>query len=390
VTPLLAAVSLDERGGGVALVARLLWEVMQREWGRGARLLRLIDGQNPQPTFADKSRYALRLAALQASPDIDLILYSHLRLAKPLLGVPRAYRKPYAVFLHGIEAWRGLPPGQLQLLADAELRLANSAFTARRVMAAHPQIGPVESCPLALTSRTILNAETAESAEKNHKGSSAFSAVSAFDRRIGAHAVLVVGRMASAERYKGHDQLIDAWPEIVAHVPDAQLVVVGSGDDEERLRRKAAESPAAELIVFTGFIPAEALASLYARAALLALPSKGEGFGLVYLEAMAHRLACVGSIHDAAGDVVVDRETGWLVNQDDRRQLADVVVRLLRDEDLRTRMGQAGYRRLQTEFTVDAFARRFVGLVANSRVQTASAPPALRRVSPKLTESDRA
>jgi phosphatidylinositol alpha-1,6-mannosyltransferase len=369
VTPLLVAVSLHESGGGVAFVARLIWEVVQREWGRDARLLTLIDGQNPQPTFAEKSRYALRLAALQASPDIDFILYSHLRLAKPLLGVPRAYRKPYAVFLHGIEAWCGLPPGQRQLLADAELRLANSAFTARRVTAAHPQIGVVEPCPLALPSPATLNAAAAAFAPSALRRAGETAGTAPFEGRFGAHVVLIVGRMASAERYKGHDQLIDAWPEIVSHVPDAQLVVVGSGDDEERLRRKAAESSVAGSIVFTGFISAEALARLYSRAALFALPSRGEGFGLVYLEAMAHRLACVGSTHDAAGDVIVDRETGWLVNQDDRHQLADAVVRLLRDEDLRTRMGQAGYRRLQTEFTVDAFARRLVGLVANSRVQ---------------------
>src|SRR5262245_9790738 len=102
---LLSAVSLDASGGGVAVVARLLWDVFQRHWGANAHLLTLIEGRHTQPTFTEKSRYALRLACLQAAGDADWVLYSHLGLAKPLLGMPRAYRKPYMIFLHGIEAW---------------------------------------------------------------------------------------------------------------------------------------------------------------------------------------------------------------------------------------------------------------------------------------------
>ena len=152
--------------------------------------------------------------------------------------------------------------------------------------------------------------------------------------------------MMGSERYKGHDQLIEAWPRVVALVPDAQLVFVGDGDDAPRLRRKAAESRAGTHILFTGFVPKATLDELYRRAALFALPSRGEGFGLVYLEAMTHRLACIGSVHDAAREVIVDGQTGRLVQQDDIDGLADTLTTLLIDEAQRRRMGDAGHVRL--------------------------------------------
>src|SRR5262245_59398664 len=99
--PTLAAVSLESTGGGVAVVARLLWDVFRREWQDRARLLTLIEGSSPRPSFYEKSRYAIRLATRQLSGATDWIVFSHLNLAKPLLSVPRAYRRPYIVFLHG-------------------------------------------------------------------------------------------------------------------------------------------------------------------------------------------------------------------------------------------------------------------------------------------------
>jgi phosphatidyl-myo-inositol dimannoside synthase len=140
-------------------------------------------------------------------------------------------------------------------------------------------------------------------------------------------------------------------------------VFVGGGDDTKRLMDKAAASRAARQIHFTGFVAKPMLDAWYRSAALFALPSRGEGFGLVYLEAMAHRLPCIGSIHDAAGEVIVDGRTGRLVDQDDRERLAEAVSGLLLDEECRRRMGEAGHRRLATEFSFDRFNQRVNALL---------------------------
>ena len=104
---------------------------------------------------------------------------------------------------------------------------------------------------------------------------------------IGHHAMLIVGRLSSQQRHKGHDHLIEAMPLIVQSVPDAQLVIAGAGDDRERLESKAKQLGLADSVIFTGWLDNAELDRLYSRCALFVMPSEGDGFGLVFLEANA-------------------------------------------------------------------------------------------------------
>jgi phosphatidylinositol alpha-1,6-mannosyltransferase len=171
---------------------------------------------------------------------------------------------------------------------------------------------------------------------------------------------MIVGRICSTERHKGHWQLIQSWPQVVNQVPDAQLVIVGRGDDVDRLKAKANETTSAAKFLFTGWVNEETLAALYERVAAFAMPSNGEGFGLVFLEAMKHRLPCIASRTDASREIVVDGQTGFLVNQDDHQLLSQRIVTLLTNADLRQRMGGAGFRRLSEYFSFERFEQRIV------------------------------
>ena len=344
--PTLAAITLHPTGGGVTVVADLLWRVLQ---SRGhARLVTMFSHENRPATLPEKVMFGLTMTASQVTGRTDWTLFSHLGLAQVQNALPAGVRRPYAVFLHGVEAWNALSATELRALTHADVRLSNSHYTAARVMAAHPGVGRVDACPLALPPERRTRSVTAADAWPG----------------LGSRAVLVVGRMSSGERYKGHDQLIDVWPRVVASVPDAQLVIAGGGDDSGRLREKAAASSAAAQMVFTGYVTDAQLASLYRQAAVFALPSRGEGFGLVYLEAMAQGLPCIGSIHDAATDVIVDHVTGRLVDQDHGTALADATIALLGDADLRQRLGEAGRMRERDVFSFDRFAARVHELLA--------------------------
>ncbi len=335
----MSAITVEPGTGGVAEVSRLLWSVCRQAWGDDLRLITLCPGKAGQPTWVEKARFVARLGIDQAFGRCSWILHSHLSLARSQAAVPARLRRPYAVFLHGIEAWGRLSSRDERSLKGATLRLANSDFTARRVMERHPGVGPVVACPLALLPGDGREGDTG-----------------ALPWRIGDAAVLIVGRMLSSERYKGHDQLIDAFPLVVQHVPQAQLIVVGTGDDAERLRDRARQGGAADRIVFTGFVSGAVLEALYERCSLFAMPSLNEGFGLVYLEAMAHRLPCIGSRADAAPEVIADGATGILVDQSDVLGLAAEILRLLRDRELRARMGEAGARRVRECFSYERFA----------------------------------
>jgi phosphatidylinositol alpha-1,6-mannosyltransferase len=181
-----------------------------------------------------------------------------------------------------------------------------------------------------------------------------------WERELAAHhppreaAALIVGRMWSEERGKGHDALLEAWPAVRSRVPAAELWIVGDGDDRERLAAKAREAGVGDAVRFLGRVADRDLGDLYRRAALLAMPSRQEGFGLVYAEALWHGLPCVGSSADAAAEVIDAGETGLLVPYGDAPALGDAVASLLADPERRRRMGEAGARRARERF---AYAR---------------------------------
>lgn len=350
--PGVVAVTFHERGGGIAAVSRLAVEALRTPDGRTPRSIALANqarGGTFSTTAIERAWFGARVAAAQVLRQCDWLLFTHLSLATVQRGVPAWARVPYGVFLHDVEAWQPLSPARTTVLARAFVRLANSEYTARRVAEANPTVGPVVACPLALPPEWSRLAEQA--------------------RPLAAQGrtVVIVGRMVASERYKGHDQLLEAWPAVAARVRDARLVCVGEGDDVPRLRQKAAALGVGAQVEFTGFVDDETRRRWYERAAIFAMPSRREGFGLVYLEAMAAGLPCVGSIHDAASGVIVPGGTGYLVDQSDVRDLAARLVTLLEDEGQRRAMGEAGRRRVLAQFTFQAFASRLTAAIAGAR-----------------------
>jgi len=103
-----------------------------------------------------------------------------------------------------------------------------------------------------------------------------------------------------------------------------------------------------------GFVPHDELQQLYARAAIVACPSRREGFGVACLEAMAHGRPVVASSVGGLRDLVVDGETGLLVPPRDPAALRRALEQLLGDADLRRRLGTAGRERARARFSWDA------------------------------------
>ena len=346
--PLLATITLAGQGDGIAVVAGLLHDAMRAGWGRECRAVTMFDGAARAPELSDKIRFAIQLGRQTLVARPTWMLANHLGLLKALGATPAPLRPPHAVFLHGIEAWRRLTPADHRWVAGARLRLANSGYTAKRTLASNPDIGPIETCPLALPD-SRLPREPGPSAQVPE---------------LGPHAVLAVGRMSAAERYKGHDELLAAWPAIRARVADAQLVLAGGGDDVLRMKAAAADESFGGSVHVLGFVPDDDLELLYRRAAIFALPSSGEGFGLVYLEAMARGLPCVALRESAAADIVADGETGCLVPARQPDALAGVLTSLLRDRDRRAAMGASARARVAAEFSRTRFEQRAIAALA--------------------------
>ncbi len=356
--PVLAVTSTTTGGDGIAYVGRLLARALDDITGAAAPVVSLEPRHPEGASRWERSRFVARLARAQCGR-ADWAFFTHVGLARAAAAVPRPWRVPYAVMLNGVEAWdAAMSPGRQRAARGATLRVAISHYTAARARAAHPDIGPIRECPLGLLPG---GGELAEGA-------------GAEDPRIVAAiaplAAVIVGRVASAERYKGHDELLAAWPTVVATVPSAQLVIVGRGDDLPRLRAKAAALGLGETVLFTGYVSDATRDAVLRRATVFAMPSVGEGFGLAYLDAMRAGLPCVACVDSAGAELVRGGRTGILVQRRGAAELGAAVASMLANPGLARQMGEEGRQRYEAEYTYDRFRERLRDVLSN-------APPAI-------------
>lgn len=270
------------------------------------------------------------------------IVFDLLGPARIQAWLPARLRAPYLIPFYGIEVWRPLSWERRRAMDRAAVRFAISRHTIERALPFAPGLaGPPETpvVPLALEERQPEGAVDA-----------------GLLRRLGLGFLLIVGRMASGERYKGHEQILESLLEL----PEARLVVVGEGDDRHRIAARAADLGLARRVTFTGFVSEATLFELYRRAAVFVMPSLGEGFGLVYLEAMRAGKPCVAARGSAAEEVVVDGQTGLLVSPS---ELTVALRTFLDSPETARRMGEAGRRRWRSEFGTDRFRGRLEPLL---------------------------
>jgi phosphatidylinositol alpha-1,6-mannosyltransferase len=248
------------------------------------------------------------------------------------------------IFLHGIEVWEQARRGSIAACRRADMLVANSDYTRRRAESCHGNFGRARVCWLA-TEASALVAGSTGGAGRNQP------------------TALVVGRLDPRGDYKGHRETIEAWPRVVAAHPGARLKIVGRGGLIPRLKELAHECGVAGSVDFTGFLSEQELARAYHGASVFVLPSRCEGFGVVYIEAMRYGLPVIASVHDAAAEVVEHGRTGLLVDLDRSDELPDAITRVFSNPDAAMAMGEAGRDRWQRHFTYDSFRRRFEPLL---------------------------
>jgi phosphatidylinositol alpha-1,6-mannosyltransferase len=273
-----------------------------------------------------------------------------LRLLRPV---------PYVLFCHGTEFDGVLSRSRRRAFRGAALRLSNSCFTARRLGGLFSGAN-VLPCELGMEELALPAAGATVDMLPDAEGRL---------QPLCDRCVLIVSRLAPDERYKGHDQLIGVWPDIRRQIPDAQLVVAGDGGDRPRLMARARQSGVGSAVLFPGFVTGPTLAALYARCRVFAMPSRGEGFGLVYLEAMRFAKPCIASTMDGGSEVVVDGHTGLLVPPDNLPAIRDATTRLLSDNALAQKLGEAGRLRLESRYRFHHFKERLL-----ERLQTIMQP----------------
>jgi phosphatidyl-myo-inositol dimannoside synthase len=286
-----------------------------------------------------------RVRGLALEHRADLVLFGQ-GLPLPLLGpAVRASGIPYAVLTHGVELWMARLPGARRALGralgNAAAVTAISRYTEVAIRRALPPTVPLALVPPGVDEVRFSPAQDGTGMRERL-------------RIEGRPCVLCVSRLVPR---KGQDVLIRGLATVRRLVPDAVLVIAGSGSYADRLRAMAlGEAPGS--VVFAGEVPDDELPALYAACDVFAVPCRSrwgglevEGFGIVFLEAAASGKPVVAGRSGGAAEAVADGETGLLVEGREPKAVALAVAKLLRNADLARQMGEAGRARVEADFT---------------------------------------
>jgi glycosyltransferase involved in cell wall biosynthesis len=284
---------------------------------------------------------------LTAKPEI--VLFSHVNLSP--LGLPMRALRPntkMVVIVYGDDVWGRLSGLRSLALARADAVWSISQYT-RDVVVREWGVaaGKVRVLPLCLTVDRLESLHRM-SAERGDAGCS----------------ILTVARLDRDSKHKGVDHVIRALPFVAQRVPNVTLTVVGDGSDRSRLMSLANGLEISSRVRFLGAIGDDSLAEAYKQCDVFALPSAQEGFGLVYLEAMAAGKPVVAVDARATAEIVLHDRTGLLVSYGDVAALSQGLTTLLTDSCLRRQMGSRGRQLVDDNFTFKHFAVR-VGELLN-------------------------
>ena len=332
--------------GGIQVSGELAWSaIVSACAAEGKRVHALqVDLSNSAPanrtenSSVTHTRLDAALRVLRGRWSPKTVLCWHADLVRLLPLIHGAQRR--VLFLHGIEAWQN--PGWLKrrLISNIDHLLVNSEYTLARAREAMPQLQDMQSEVVPLGIGTPIEGPVG--------GPDAIPAA------------IMIGRLEHGERYKGHDAVIAAWPRVLDQVANAQLWIVGDGGLRAELEAQVHTLGLNQRVTFFGRTDEQQKNELVQRARCLLLPSRAEGFGLVYLEAMRAGRPCLVSTHDAGREVVNPPECGLACDPDNLDDTTGAIVRLMTSGPEWQYWSESARRRYESRYTAAAFQQRLL------------------------------
>lgn len=305
------------------------------------------DGISFSVQGAGRNKKHFLLSALQASSGASFLYIGHPNLS-PVGLAAKAIRPAvrYAVSAHGYEVWEPLPLPARFGLRFAEIVTVPSKFTADKLISVQRFVP--EKVKVLPWGTDFARAAAGGKPSKVPNGK----------------ILLTVTRLAKSERYKGVLNVISAMSSVVKQLPDAYYVVVGDGDDRAGLESAVRSLDLSRHVIFAGLCSDLELARYYDSCDLFIMPSSKEGFGLVYVEAMAFGKVVIATNEGATPEIVVNGQTGILTDPGRPEDLARSIVHLLQNDPIRQKMGLAGRARVEAEYSAIQFEKRYRGLLS--------------------------
>jgi glycosyltransferase involved in cell wall biosynthesis len=285
----------------------------------------------------------------------DLIIVAHVNFAPVAHWLRKLFGIPFIVIGHGVEIWSD--PGRhiSTALRHATQLLAVSNFTRERMAGV-----------LGISRERIgLLPNTFDPDEFTVEPKPRFL-LKRYKLRADQPVILTIARLASAERYKGYDQMLRAIARVREKFPDVCYLLGGRGPDRPRVTNLVAQLGLTQNVILAGFIPVHELCAHYTLCDVFAMPSKGEGFGIVFLEAVGCGKPVIAGNKDGSVDAVLNGRLGVLVDPDDPKQIGDAIMGVLerspkqgaRSKEQRVGSGEQGggsqHQRARSGFAAEA------------------------------------
>jgi glycosyltransferase involved in cell wall biosynthesis len=275
----------------------------------------LTRGQNPSKLRTVSFTNQLIQKATHKPP--DLIISTHLNFTPVAWYLKKTKNIPYLAVAHGIEAWDIKNPLIKKALKNADRILAVSHYTRDKLLS-EQHLDPT---------KVVVLPNTFDSKRFNIASKPQYL-LEKYNLRPKQPVILTVARLAEVERYKGYDRVFEALPKIRESIPDIHYVLVGEGNDRPRVERLIVKLGLQDCVTLAGFVPDKHLCDYYNLCDIFAMPSKKEGFGIVYLEAMACGKPCLGGNQDGAIDALCHGELGALVDPNNVEEIAQTLIQI--------------------------------------------------------------
>lgn len=301
------------------------------------------------PCGSSKIKFLLQYISLILRHHYKVILYAHLFLS-PLAILALPLRAKRALIVYGFEAWdkKFTPPGYrppnlVEVLAVKRLIshiISISRFTANQMSITYRiNHDKFHLLPSGIDFSNDINQNSTPGAKEY---------------------ILTVCRL---DEYKGVDKVILAMPAILRSFPSLHYYVVGDGPLRQKLEISAREASVGERVIFWGRVGDNRLREIYSQAKIFVMPSKGEGFGIVFLEAWLHKIPVIAGNQDASSEVITNGFNGIIVDPDSPEQIAEAIIRLLSDPHSAKKMGENGYQTVLAKYTHEKFRENLANVL---------------------------
>lgn len=271
------------------------------------------------PTPIRTSAFAAQLIRLGLVHHPNLVISTHLNFSVAAYWLKRLAGIPYWVIAHGIEAWDIKRPHLQVALRHADRILAVSSYTRDRLLKEQK----LDPSKVSILPNTVGPHDFKISPKPAYL-------LERYGLAPDQPVILTVSRLVTSEQYKGYDKILRALPQIRQAIPNVHYIIAGQGDDRPRIEKSIRQYQLQECVTLAGFVPGDELCDHYNLCDVFAMPSKREGFGIVYLEALACGKPTLAGNKDGAIDALRNGELGALVDPDNIDEIAQTLIRILR------------------------------------------------------------